>query len=436
MTLSEDQMRAFRIFESGQNLFLTGPGGTGKSHLIRYMTQSSRKPQVCAMTGTAALLLECKASTLHSWAGIGTGEGDLLLKVTSSSKARKKWKQVKSLIVDEVSMMSAAMFEQLDAVAKSVRKSREPFGGIQIVFCGDFCQLPPVSSDATAYCFQSALWDATFPEQFVLTTLHRQKDPAFCKILQQLRMGKITRSSYDVLMSRVLSETLTMEGPATQLVPTRDRADRINKAEYMKLTGEEVTYTAELDRHFEMTTAKRKIRACIPSSYVELESENLRTKRITPMVTLKVGTHVMCTQNVDETLCNGSQGVVVRFEQGLPVVQWWNGTRLVRPFTIESEKVPGVAVIHMPLMYAWAVTIHKAQGATLHSALIDVGTGIFEAGQTYTALSRLSSLDFLYLTSFDPNKIKTNPAVIAFYEKLAERAATSATDNLIETRGI
>jgi ATP-dependent DNA helicase PIF1 len=184
-----------------------------------------------------------------------------------------------------------------------------------------------------------------------------------------------------------------------------------------------------------MTTAKRKIRACIPSSYVELESENLRTKRINPMVTLKVGTHVMCTQNVDETLCNGSQGVVVRFEQGLPVVQWWNGTRLVRPYTIESEKVPGVAVLHMPLMYAWAVTIHKAQGATLHSALIDVGTGIFEAGQTYTALSRLSSLDFLYLTSFDPNKIKTNPAVIAFYEKLAERA-TSATDNLIETRGI
>ena len=140
MTLSEDQMRAFRIFDSGQNLFLTGPGGTGKSHLIRYMNQSSRKPQVCAMTGTAALLLECKASTLHSWAGIGTGEGDLLFKVTSSSKARKKWKQVKSLIVDEVSMMSAAMFEQLDAIAKSVRKSREPFGGMQVVFCGDFCQ--------------------------------------------------------------------------------------------------------------------------------------------------------------------------------------------------------------------------------------------------------------------------------------------------------
>ena len=423
--LSPDQARALCAFETGCNIFLTGPGGTGKSFLIRRFVQSKKKVQVCAMTGTAAMLLECKASTLHSWAGIGTGAGDLVTKVTGSFMGRKKWRQVDILIVDEVSMLNQELFEQLDAVGKAVRKSARPFGGIQVVFCGDFCQLPPVSTDGTpsAYCFQSPLWPTTFEHEILLTTIHRQKDAAFCKILQQIRVGKITKSTYDLLMSRVLSEERRIAFPATRIVPTREKADRINATEYAKLEGPELSFHAKINRHFEMTTSKVKERSGIPQQVVENECDALMSRRVAPLINLKVGAHVMCTHNVDESLCNGSQGVVRRFSSGYPVVEYFHDgkERMMYAVTIESDRIPGLAVMQIPLMYAWAITIHKAQGATLDAAVVDVGSGIFEKGQTYTALSRLSSFDHLYLTSFDPSKIKTDPLVHAFYERLAEK---------------
>jgi ATP-dependent DNA helicase PIF1 len=421
--LSSDQARALHAFENGCNLFLTGPGGTGKSFLIRRFVELKKKVQVCAMTGTAAMLLECKATTLHSWAGIGTGTGDLVAKVQASYMSRKKWKQVEVLIVDEVSMMNQDLFEQLDAIGKTVRRSPRPFGGIQIVFSGDFCQLPPVCTDGSSaqYCFQSPLWKETFEHEIMLTTIHRQKDPTFCKILQQIRVGKITRSTLDLLMSRVLSEERQPTFPATRIVPTREKADGINCTEYHKLDSEEFVFRARINRQFEMTTTKTRERASIPQQIVDLECDYLLSRRAIPVVHLKVGTHVMCTHNVDETLCNGSQGVVRRFVMGLPVVQFLHDgiERPMYTVTVESERVPGVAVTHLPLMYAWAITIHKAQGATLDAAIVDVGSGIFEKGQTYTALSRLSSFENLYLTSFDPSKIKTDPLVHAFYERLA-----------------
>ena len=97
--------------------------------------------------------------------------------------------------------------------------------------------------------------------------------------------------------------------------------------------------------------------------------------------------------------------------------------RTMNRIVIESDKIPGLAVTQVPLMYAWAITIHKAQGATLDAAVIDIGSGIFEKGQTYTALSRLSSFEHLYLTSFDPTKIKTDPIVHSFYTNLAEKTS-------------
>jgi len=422
--LSPDQERAVRAFESGGNMFLTGPGGTGKSFLIRRFAESKKKVQVCAMTGTAAMLLDCKATTLHSWAGIGMGTGDLVAKVTASFMSKKKWKNADVLIVDEVSMMSSDLFQQLDAVGKAVRRCKLPFGGLQLVFCGDFCQLPPVNTETSesTYCFQCPLWKDTFEHEIMLTTIHRQKDALFCKILQQIRVGKISKSTYDLLMSRVLTEERKPLLPATRIVPTREKADAINRSEYEKLSNEEVTFTAKLIQYYEDTSAKRHERVGIPKQTIENESDYMMNRRVNAVVSLKVGTHVMCTQNVDDTLCNGSQGVVRRFNCGLPVVEFTHDgrERTVYRVTVESERVPGLAVVQVPLMYAWAITIHKAQGCTLDAAVIDVGSGIFEKGQTYTALSRLSSFEHLYLMSFDPSKIKTDPHVHSFYEKMSE----------------
>jgi ATP-dependent DNA helicase PIF1 len=222
-----------------------------------------------------------------------------------------------------------------------------------------------------------------------------------------------------MLMDRVATPETLAGVTATYIVPTRAKADNINTTEYKKLDTPEHEYTAKLKLNMS------KCRECAPihQKVVDFEADYLMSSRAIPRIQLKVGTHVMCTHNINSTLCNGSQGIVRRFEcGGLPVVEFLhdNVERIMHYVTIESEKVPLLAVSYMPLMYAWAITIHKAQGATLHAAVIDIGSGIFEKGQTYTALSRLSSLDHLYLTSFDPSRIKTDPLVLSFYQKLGK----------------
>ena len=181
MELSPEQKEAIRVFNEGRNMFLTGPGGTGKTALIKKMVElckeNERKVQVCALTGCAAVLLNCQAKTVHSWAGIGLANGppDLIVKRVATNKYKAaNWKKIDVLIIDEVSMMSQKIFEILDGIGRSVRKmnSHLPFGGIQVVFSGDFYQLPPVMREedivddptAAAFCFESPNWRDTFQE--------------------------------------------------------------------------------------------------------------------------------------------------------------------------------------------------------------------------------------------------------------------------------
>ena len=138
---------------------------------------------------------------------------------------------------------------------------------------------------------------------------------------------------------------------------------------------------------------------------------------------LRIGTQVMCIVNMDVSaaypIVNGSQGIVIDFKEGYPIVKFNNGyTNIIRPHIWTSDILGGVALQQLPLIYAWAITIHKAQGLTLESAYIDAGSGIFECGQTYVALSRVKSLHGLFLKNFDPNKIKINKKVRDFYVKL------------------
>ena len=413
MEFSHEQQLAFDHYLNGKNVFLTGPGGTGKSKWIQTVynhgLQEHKNIQVCALTGCAALLLQCKASTLHSWAGIGLGTDSKPL----HKQAIQRWKKIQILIVDEVSMLSLSLFERLDEIGKTIRKSSRPFGGIQLLFCGDFYQLPPVNE---AFCFESELWKSTFITVQLVKNF-RQQDEIFHSILSELRKGKISKQSYTILKQRV---GLSYPPNITQLVSTRLNAEHINQHYYSSLTGEDHIYKVEQHTTLEMTESEQKIRRNFTSAQIEYELRQLQKNIQCDFISLKTGAVVMCIINMKNTpICNGSQGVVIDFTSDhFPIVQFKSTTMVMKPNTWKSETIPGIGISQLPLIYAWAMTIHKSQGSTLTNALIDVGDSIFECGQIYVALSRVTSLEGLFLVEFNPQKIKINKKVFDFYNSL------------------
>jgi PIF1 helicase. len=443
MEFSIEQQIAFNKYIQGQNIFITGPGGTGKSALIKYIKQNADSRckiiQVCALTGCASVLLECKARTLHSWSGIGLGKGtieQLIKKVQKNKNYKALWKETDILVVDEVSMMSLKLFETLDAIGKSVRKDRRPFGGLQLIFSGDFYQLPPVGDkddpDTSKFCFESEFWFTTFPKEnhVQLQKIFRQNDPIYQNILNQVREGRLKRSTNDILLSQVdrpKDDALTIK--PTKLFPTRNKVDSINTSEMDKLGGDEKEFKIKYHGDLEMTAKERLQRTQVMPEQIKTELQYLKSNlRCDEIIKLKVGSQVMCIVNTElangEMLCNGSQGIVIRFSQeGNPVIKFSrsnNGSNNSFELTMNyhiwpSENIPGVGVSQLPLILAWALTIHKAQGATLEVAEIDAGSSIFECGQTYVALSRVKSLEGLYLTSYDAKKIRINKKVQEFY---------------------
>lgn len=446
MNYSEEQIIAFNAYTQRTNIFITGPGGTGKTALIKYIQKDAARKgfniQVCALTGCAAVLLECKAKTLHSWAGIGLGTASLdqlITKISKNRYAKDNWKSTDILVVDEVSMMSHKLFELLDAIGKTIRKNSRPFGGIQLIFSGDFYQLPPVGDNSepetTRFCFESPLWFQTFPKEnhIQLTKIFRQSDPIYQKILNQIREGKLKRSSNEALLHNVgrqIPENLNIR--PTKLFPTRNKVDQVNTREMNGLKMDELEYKLKYHSDLEMTATEIVKRRQFSREQIQAELLYLKANlRCDEVVRLKVGAQVMCIVNIEldngQQLCNGSQGIITKLsEQGLPIVKFShsNGSSFetVMGYHVwPSENIPGIGVSQLPLILAWALTIHKSQGATLDIAEIDAGSGIFECGQTYVALSRVKSLEGLYLNSFDASKIKVSRKVQEFYSSISSK---------------
>lgn len=476
-TFTEDQREIFEAYKRGENIFMTGPGGCGKSYLIKHMIEHSNDPkhtQVCAMTGCAAVLLECGATTLHSWAGIGlcknVEDHMIITRISMNKYKRKKWKQTNILIIDEVSMMSKRLFELLDQIGKKIRNSSKPFGGIQVIFSGDFYQLPPIGDrgdpDSHKFCFESPLWTETFDTQILLDKLFRQQDHDYRNILNQIREGHIDKKSCSMLNSCLIQHKAfnpNTNNTAKQcepdkiyprlrpviLLPKKDQVQAINNKEIDKLTTKEFIYT-----YYDTIEEKPKVSSTISSSLDDLHITNIKpsSKRekqsekqflatnamFEQKLTLKIGCQVMCIVNLDVEygICNGSTGIITKFindpdfmdsDQAkksasmIPVVRFKNGiTKPIHYHMWKSDNIEGYGVKQIPLILAWAVTIHKSQGATLDSAEIDIGNNVFAPGQTYVALSRVKSLDGLYLRSFQPQSIRSNPKVCTFYNQFYE----------------
>lgn len=429
MNLSKEQELVFEKYINGENLFITGVGGTGKTKIIQLIAndakEKEKKFQVCAMTGCAAVLLNCNANTLHSWAGIGLARGsinDVISRVIKSKFRRKNWNSIELLIIDEVSMLSEKLFIILDTIAKIIKKNQKPFGGIQIIFAGDFHQLPPIGEDADEksinFCFESELFDLTFKNQILLKTIFRQKDPRYQKILSEIRTGKLKSSSLKILNKYIRDPEPDMLIKPPILLAKRKNVDYINQTELSKL--EIVGKEYNLKEHNQDDEEKNKFTNEDKNYELRYLKNNILAEE---KLVLKVGAQVMCIANIDiegtNAIVNGSQGIVIDIKDDLPIVKFKNGEiRIIKEHLWKSEIIPGIGIKQIPLIHAWAITIHKAQGLTLESAQIDIGQNIFECGQTYVALSRLVSLEGLYLIAFCPSKIKLYKKVIEFYEKL------------------
>ena len=435
---SKEQQDAYNKYIDGKNIFITGPGGTGKTALIRQIQMDAFKKcldiNVCALTGCAAVLLECKAKTVHAWSGIRKGSGSIennVNKILKNKFAKSVWKGADILIIDEVSMMSKKLFEMLDAIGKAVRKNYKPFGGIQLIFSGDFYQLPPVGDkdepDTMKFCFESDLWFDTFTMEnhIILYQIFRQNDVIYQRILNQIREGKIRRSSNEKLLEFVGRQNDNLEIRPTKLYPTKNQVNFINETEMASILSEPIEYHLKYEYALEMTQKDKYLRQQFTQSQIEHELYYLESNLLCDkLLRIKIGAQVMCIVNLQlsngNILCNGAQGIVIEINSdGFPIVKYYNGYIMTMHYhTWESETIPGIGVSQIPLILAWALTIHKSQGATLDIAEIDAGSGIFECGQTYVALSRVKSLNGLYLLSFDPSRIRIHKKVQEFYNTL------------------
>jgi len=455
-TFSNEQQLCFEKYLNGENLFITGPGGSGKSFLIKNIVKhaetNNKNIKVCALTGCAAILLECRATTLHMFSGIGFANKkneEIIQELFTTKRYKlKNWRKLEILIIDEVSMMSLKILLLLDTIAKKFYRNTSPFGGLQVIFTGDFYQLSPVSNiflekEDSMFCFEHELWNQLFPKenQIVLKTIFRQKDETLLKILKYVRKGQITPSCRSALESRIFNsqelDIIKKDKILTILSPIKRDVEHINLKEYLKLDKslEEQVYALdyidlyikyeENDDENEDTNEKKNLFALLLKSNEQLKRDydflasNILAERC---LKLRVGTHVMCIANINLSgelqIANGSQGVVVSFNQkNLPYVKFNNIEEpiLIDYYIWKSEFNKRVGLMQLPLIYSWAITIHKSQGLTLENAIIDIGSNIFADGQTYVALSRVKSLNGLYLTSFDCYKIKCNPLVKKFY---------------------
>ena len=431
--LNKEQRQAADAVIAGKSLFITGPGGVGKSFLLQvlheHFERDIKNMAITAMTGCAALLIGPYAKTLHSWAGIGLGRGNpetIIEAIQKDSKKKKRWRQTDVLVIDEVSMLTPALLELLDVVGRRIRKVDRPFGGLQMVYVGDFYQLPPVSKDGPAsFAFTSPLW----PERRVeLTQIIRQKDPAFQKILNEARRGELSAESYAALEARKTMDWKRQEIKPTLLFTKNMDVNAINENKLAKLPGEEHAFKAT-------TTAPARM----PAQAVQWAVEKLdRDASYEPVLRLKLGAQVMllknvCREDMDEKgkisktpiqgLVNGSRGVITGFApDGNPLVKFLSGppypVRIVpAAWESDADETEKVTREQIPLRLAYALTIHKAQGASLDSALIDVGPSTFEYGQAYVALSRARSLEALFIYEISAKAFKAHPAVVEFYAR-------------------
>ncbi len=385
---------------AGKSVFLTGPAGSGKTYVlnrfVRYARSEGKKVAVTASTGLAATHLG--GNTIHSWSGIGIHDEIKKHMVADMSKSRRD--QIISadvLVIDEVSMLHDYRLDMVDEICRRVRQDDKPFGGLQVILCGDFFQLPPVNRDGEkggGFIISSQSWANLDPVICYLEEQHRQDDDMLLDILTALRANDLRRRHAEALLARKTYRT-PFDTEATELYTRNLNVDIINQEKLDGVEGDAHEYT--------MVTTGR-----------ESAVEALKKSCLAPgVLVLKKGAFVMFVKNsLERKYVNGTLGHVIDFEKDTfaPIIQTRDGRRVTaRPDTWEmrdgNKKIASLTQI--PLRLAWAITVHKSQGMTLDAAHIDLSDA-FVPGMGYVALSRVRSLESLTIAGINKMSLTMN----------------------------
>jgi ATP-dependent DNA helicase PIF1 len=413
-----EQNAVLQLVERGQNVFVHAPAGTGKSALVKHLKKTAKHKNIGVTSTTGISALNIEGSTLHSFLGIGLGIDhidDLYDKIVRNTAKREMWLTLDILVIDEVSMLHPTLFEKIEKLARRIRNNKRRFGGIQLLVTGDLFQLPPVMSQQSTLVVSSPKFRKCIDETIELRNIIRQQDQPFKNVLNKVRVGNVDDQVKDMLSSRFVKPPKTLIKP-TKLFCTRKSVDHLNERELDKLANRGFEFRA-----YVMDFVNQE---CLVS--FEYVTKNFIKNSTTPeTLCLAEQAQVMLTYNISPTLVNGSRGVVVGFnDQNYPIVEFLDKkVEVVKPIrfnlhhTLNNGKVKLVGyALQVPLKIAYALTIHACQGSTLDCASIDLGE-TFEYGQAYTALSRVKSLNGLYLKKFNFDLIQAHPKALAFTER-------------------
>lgn len=404
---------AFAILKTGANAVLTGPAGSGKTYLlncyIEYLKKHTVPVAITASTGIAATHIG--GQTIHSWSGIGIQESLSeydLLGMDDKKQLTKRLESVAVLVIDEVSMLHHFQLDMVDTVLRRFKKNNEPFGGVQVVLCGDFFQLPPVGksfdNSTPRFAYHSLVWKKADFSPLYLETQYRQEDKEFLNILNAIRGARVDDSIKEILTTRHNVEW-SLDIEPTRLHTHNTNVDEINNAELEKLSGKR--------KNFLMSTRGKKILV-----------DQLIKNCLAPFdLVLKPKARVMFVKNnFEKGYVNGTLGVVEDVDEDGPIVRLIDGRKIVvEPvsWTIEDDGKVRAEIVQFPLRLAWAITVHKSQGMSLDAVEVDLSRA-FERGMGYVALSRVRTLSGLVLRGMNEMALLVNDEALRADKRLQE----------------
>ncbi len=417
------QTDALTILKAGYHVFLTGSAGSGKTYTlntyIQYLRDHSIPVAITASTGIAATHIG--GMTIHAWSGIGIRDAMSAQEIEALLEKEYLWKRFKTtkvLVIDEISMLGAKRFDLINRVCKAMKQSDAPFGGMQIVVCGDFFQLPPIDA-GDAFAYESEAWQELEFKVCYLEEQHRHTDNNLHELLNAFRASALTDRHHELLDA---CHTYTLEDhiEPTRLYTHNANVDAMNAQELEKLPGEIHTYTMETRGKPIMVEGLKK--SCLAPEVLEL----------------KKGALVMFVKNnYEQGFVNGTMGRVTGFDRDdAPIVETFSGETIIpntASWMIEENGKILAEINQFPLRLAWAITIHKSQGMSLDAAEIDLSSA-FVAGQGYVALSRVRSLAGLFLKGINDIAISVHPA-IATHDKKFQADSNYVAGSLVAFTG-